>query len=441
MDSKQTSSLSTHNTPQNNRNSNQDDLYQIILAMNQKINNLEKDRKKNEDNFAQIIMSMENQMLQDKAKHKNDIIYLNNNIINLNNNIIYLNNILTGQKNQLNEQENQINEQENQINEQKNQINEQKNQINYLNYKLFQQNKLINQIQANSKNDHILFEIKYEQKFKELEKLILNLEKNYSISNKEITSFKIVKDMISSILSLLEVIMKEIESLYKKQKINEKDYQETNDKISSIISQVSEYSKKINDLYIPNFNIIFEQFENLQKQINKINNTFNYRIKNLEKDIEELKRKNMELQRIIISRKLIKIIIKYIIKYCVKNFTLENNSCKLNYLEMKYTELNSENVKEVINFLISKNSQINLQLHLVGGVDKIIKLLNSYGKYITFYDLLEIINLGDSKKKIIRKMMEIANISNINIYYDIIALDIELKEMLVELQNEIKDCK
>ena len=427
MDSKQTSSLSTHNTPQNNRNSNQDDLYQIILAMNQKINNLEKDRKKNEDNFAQIIMSMENQMLQDKAKHKNDIIYLNNNIINLNNNIIYLNNILTGQKNQLNEQENQI--------------NEQKNQINYLNYKLFQQNKLINQIQANSKNDHILFEIKYEQKFKELEKLILNLEKNYSISNKEITSFKIVKDMISSILSLLEVIMKEIESLYKKQKINEKDYQETNDKISSIISQVSEYSKKINDLYIPNFNIIFEQFENLQKQINKINNTFNYRIKNLEKDIEELKRKNMELQRIIISRKLIKIIIKYIIKYCVKNFTLENNSCKLNYLEMKYTELNSENVKEVINFLISKNSQINLQLHLVGGVDKIIKLLNSYGKYITFYDLLEIINLGDSKKKIIRKMMEIANISNINIYYDIIALDIELKEMLVELQNEIKDCK
>ena len=137
----------------------------------------------------------------------------------------------------------------------------------------------------------------------------------------------------------------------------------------------------------------------------------------------------------------IKIIIKYIIKYCIKNFTLENNSCKLNYLEMKYTELNSENVKELINFLISKNSQINLQLHLVGGVDKIIEILNSYRRNITFNDLLEIINLGDSKKKIIRKMMEIANISNFNIYYDIIALDIELKEMLVELQNEIKDCK
>lgn len=93
--------------------------------------------------------------------------------------------------------------------------------------------------------------------------------------------------MITSILSLLELIIKEIKDLYKKQKIKEKDYQETNDKINTIISQVSELSKKINNNYVPNFNTIFAQFENLQKQIDKINKTFNYKIKNLEKEIND----------------------------------------------------------------------------------------------------------------------------------------------------------
>ena len=420
MEGLPTSASSAYNLHQNSTNFSQGGLYQLLLSMNQKINNIEEDKKKNEDKVTQMnamIISMKNQMFQEESKHKNEINYLNFKMLQEEdkhkNDIIYLNNILA----------------------------EQKNQINYLNYKIFQGNKQINQIQANNKNEKILFELKYEQKFKEIEDLILNLEKNYSNVIKEISSFKIVKEMVSSILSLLEEIIKEIRALYEKQKINEKNYQETNDKISTIVSEVSKLSEKINNNYEPNFNSILSHIENLLNQIEEMNKKYNYRIKNLENEVDQLKKKNIELQKIIISRKLIKIIIKYIIIYSIKNFTLENNSCKLNNLEMKYSQLNREEVKEIINFLIAKNREINFKLHMEGGIDKIIELLNSYGTKITFNDLLDIMQFDDNRSKLIKKIMEITNLSNLNIYYDIVGADTELKEMLLELQNELNDCK
>ena len=420
MEGLPTSASSAYNLHQNSTNFSQGGLYQLLLSMNQKINNIEEDKKKNEDKVTQMnamIISMKNQMFQEESKHKNEINYLNFKMLQEEdkhkNDKIYLNNILA----------------------------EQKNQINYLNYKIFQGNKQINQIQANNKNEKILFELKYEQKFKEIEDLILNLEKNYSNVIKEISSFKIVKEMVSSILSLLEEIIKEIRALYEKQKINEKNYQETNDKISTIVSEVSKLSEKINNNYEPNFNSILSHIENLLNQIEEMNKKYNYRIKNLENEVDQLKKKNIELQKIIISRKLIKIIIKYIIIYSIKNFTLENNSCKLNNLEMKYSQLNREEVKEIINFLIAKNREINFKLHMEGGIDKIIELLNSYGTKITFNDLLDIMQFDDNRSKLIKKIMEITNLSNLNIYYDIVGADTELKEMLLELQNELNDCK
>ena len=466
MEGLPTSASSAYNLHQNSTNFSQGGLYQLLLSMNQKINNIEEDKKKNEDKVTQMnamIISMKNQMFQEESKHKNEInylnfkmlqeedkhkndkIYLNNILAEQKNHIIYLNNILAEQKNQINYLNSKMLQEEdkhkNDIIYLNNILAEQKNQINYLNYKIFQGNKQINQIQANNKNEKILFELKYEQKFKEIEDLILNLEKNYSNVIKEISSFKIVKEMVSSILSLLEEIIKEIRALYEKQKINEKNYQETNDKISTIVSEVSKLSEKINNNYEPNFNSILSHIENLLNQIEEMNKKYNYRIKNLENEVDQLKKKNIELQKIIISRKLIKIIIKYIIIYSIKNFTLENNSCKLNNLEMKYSQLNREEVKEIINFLIAKNREINFKLHMEGGIDKIIELLNSYGTKITFNDLLDIMQFDDNRSKLIKKIMEITNLSNLNIYYDIVGADTELKEMLLELQNELNDCK
>jgi len=445
MEGLPTSASSAYNLHQNSTNFSQGGLYQLLLSMNQKINNIEEDKKKNEDKVTQMnamIISMKNQMFQEESKHKNEINYLNfkmlqeedkhkNDIIYLKNEINYLNFKMLQEEDK----------HKNDIIYLNNILAEQKNQMNYLNYKIFQGNKQINQIQANNKNEKILFELKYEQKFKEIEDLILNLEKNYSNVIKEISSFRIVKEMVSSILSLLEEIIKEIRALYEKQKINEKNYQETNDKISTIVSEVSKLSEKINNNYEPNFNSILSHIENLLNQIEEMNKKYNYRIKNLENEVDQLKKKNIELQKIIISRKLIKIIIKYIIIYSIKNFTLENNSCKLNNLEMKYSQLNREEVKEIINFLIAKNREINFKLHMEGGIDKIIELLNSYGTKITFNDLLDIMQFDDNRSKLIKKIMEITNLSNLNIYYDIVGADTELKEMLLELQNELNDCK
>ena len=49
-----------------------------------------------------IIISMKNQMLQEKSKHKNEVIYMNNILAGQKNQINYLNCQLTEQKNQIN---------------------------------------------------------------------------------------------------------------------------------------------------------------------------------------------------------------------------------------------------------------------------------------------------------------------------------------------------
>ena len=241
--------------------------------------------------------------------------------------------------------------------------------------------------------------------------------------------------MINSILILLKVIIKDIEALYEKQNVNEKDFEEINEKINRIESKVAKFSIIINDNYLSNFNVVFAEIEKVIKDLDKIKIKFNIEIKYLEKEIVELKRKYKELQKILIPRKIIKIIIKYIIIYCIKYFTMEDNSCKLNDLTIKYSQLNSNKVKEIINSLIVKNRQLNKTIHLEGGIDKIIELLNEYGNKITFSDLINIIDFDHKTRKYIKKIMEIANISNLNIYYDIISAYPELKEMLLYLQE------
>ena len=426
MESRQTSSASTHNIHQNNGNFNQVDLHQMILIMSQKINNLENERKENQELKGKVtqmnraIIYMNNQMAQEKRQTNSKLFQLNNKIGQQNNEIIYLNGIVAQQRNKIIYLNNKVNQQNNQIN---------------------QQNNKINQMEENFRNERILSEIKYEKRFKYIENSILNLEDNYSIINKEISSFKIIEDMINSILILLKVIIKDIEALYEKQNVNEKDFEEINEKINRIESKVAKFSIIINDNYLSNFNVVFAEIEKVIKDLDKIKIKFNIEIKYLEKEIVELKRKYKELQKILISRKIIKIIIKYIIIYCIKYFTMEDNSCKLNDLTIKYSQLNSNKVKEIINSLIVKNRQLNKTIHLEGGIDKIIELLNEYGNKITFSDLINIIDFDHKTRKYIKKIMEITNISNLNIYYDIIGADPELKEMLLYLQEKINVCK
>ena len=122
---------------------------------------------------------------------------------------------------------------------------------------------------------------------------------------------------------------------------------------------------------------------------------------------------------------------------CIKYFTMENNSCMLNYLEVKYSQLNSDDVIDIINSLIIKNRQINSTMHMEGGIDKIIEILNSFGNRITFGDLINFINIDNGTKENIKTIMKIAEMDEINIYYDITGFDPELKEMLIDLQKNL----
>jgi hypothetical protein len=109
----------------------------------------------------------------------------------------------------------------------------------------------------------------------------------------------------------------------------------------------------------------------------------------------------------------------------------------LNYLEVKYSQLNSDDVMDIINSLIIKNRQINSTMHMEGGIDKIIEILNSFGNRITFGDLINFINIDNGTKENIKTIMKIAEMDEINIYYDITGFDPELKEMLIDLQKNL----
>ena len=408
MKSNQTSSATTHISQGNNINIVQD-LYEMMMMLKQKVNNLEKENS--------------NLHIQLYQLNKTD----NSKFLKLNGQIIYLNNIINEQKNQLFQQKNQLFQQKNQLFQLENYANQQKN----YSFKLKSQ---IKQIQEDNINEKKLAEIKYTKRFNDIEKMILKLEKNYSMNN-EISSYKTNKELLNLILGLLKKIIGDITTLSENKNINTSTIEEIKKKLNKIETKIEEYSKRINDNNLSD--IMFVGLNNLIKKIDEIKIQFNYEIKFLEDEIKVLKKKYNEIQRIFISRKVIKIIIKYIIMNCIKYFTMENNSCMLNYLEVKYSQLNSDDVMDIINSLIIKNRQINSTMHMDRGIDKIIEILNSFGNRITFGDLINFINIDNGTKENIKTIMKIAEMDEINIYYDITGFDPELKEMLIDLQKNL----
>ena len=416
MNSNHNSSATTYISQGNNINIGQD-LYEMVLMLNQKINTLENECKKNKVENSNLHKQMYQLNKAGISKFSK-----------LNNQIVHLNNIIKEQKNQIFQQENQIFQLKNHTVQQENQIIQLKNHT----FKLKSQ---IRQIQEDTRNEKKITEIKYKNRFNDIEKIITNLEQNYSIINREVSSYRTSKELLNTILCLLQKIINDISSLYKIQNINIADNDELRKKLKEIEAKVEEYSKRINDNDLSN--IMFVGLNNLIKKLDEIKNQFNVQIKNLEYEIKILKQKYKEIQKIFISRKLIKIIIKYIIMNCIKYFTMEDKSCKLNYLEVKYSQLNSEDVMNIINSLIVKNRQINLTMLMEGGIDKKIELLYSLGNTMTLCDLIDIIDIDNKTKENIKTIMEISKLNDINIYYDIIGIDPELKEMLIELQKNI----
>ena len=274
MKSNQTSSATTHISQGNNINIVQD-LYEMMMMLKQKVNNLEKENS--------------NLHIQLYQLNKTD----NSKFLKLNGQIIYLNNIINEQKNQLFQQKNQLFQQKNQLFQLENYANQQKN----YSFKLKSQ---IKQIQEDNINEKKLAEIKYAKRFNDIEKMILKLEKNYSMNN-EISSYKTNKELLNLILGLLKKIIGDITTLSENKNINTSTIEEIKKKLNKIETKIEEYSKRINDNNLSD--IMFVGLNNLIKKIDEIKIQFNYEIKFLEDEIKVLKKKYNEIQRIFIPEK------------------------------------------------------------------------------------------------------------------------------------------
>ena len=235
MKSNQTSSATTHISQGNNINIVQD-LYEMMMMLKQKVNNLEKENS--------------NLHIQLYQLNKTD----NSKFLKLNGQIIYLNNIINEQKNQLFQQKNQLFQLENYANQQKN-----------YSFKLKSQ---IKQIQEDNINEKKLAEIKYTKRFNDIEKMILKLEKNYSIMNNEISSYKTNKELLNLILGLLKKIIGDITTLSENKNINTSTIEEIKKKLNKIETKIEEYSKRINDNNLSD--IMFVGLNNLIKKIDEI---------------------------------------------------------------------------------------------------------------------------------------------------------------------------
>ena len=275
MKSKKTSSAVTHNARGNNINIGQD-LYEMMLMLNQKVKNLEKENQKHK---------IDSSNLQNKIYQLSKT--LNSKLLKLNNQIIYLNNILNEQENQLFQQENQLFQQENQLFQLENNIIQQENQIFQLKNYTYKLGSQIEQIQEDNRNQKKLTEIKYEKRFSDIEKNILNLEKKYQIMNREISSYKTNKDLLNLILGLLKKIINDIKSLNENKNINTSIIEEIKKKVNKIETKVEEYSKRINDNNLSDN--MFVGLNNLIKKLDEIKMQFNYEMKYLEDEIEILK--------------------------------------------------------------------------------------------------------------------------------------------------------
>ena len=261
MKSNQTSSATTHISQGNNINIVQD-LYEMMMMLKQKVNNLEKENS--------------NLHIQLYQLNKTD----NSKFLKLNGQIIYLNNIINEQKNQLFQQKNQLFQQKNQLFQLENYANQQKN----YSFKLKSQ---IKQIQEDNINEKKLAEIKYTKRFNDIEKMILKLEKNYSIMNNEISSYKTNKELLNLILGLLKKIIGDITTLSENKNINTSTIEEIKKKLNKIETKVEEYSKRINDNNLSDN--MFVGLNNLIKKLDEIKMQFNYEMKYLEDEIEILK--------------------------------------------------------------------------------------------------------------------------------------------------------
>ena len=276
-----------------------------------------------------------------------------------------------------------------------------------------------------------------ENRFKLVNKEISDLKTNYSNLNKEISNIKSSEELLNSIIPLLKNLSNNLTSF--NEKTNSIEIMALKRRVEDIESKIIEFLEE-NIILKERIGTLCQQISLLIKEINTINSKFNGEIINLEKQVQDLSKKNKELQLIIISRKLVKIILKYIISNCLLSFTRENKSNNLKSLELKeFTPFKQEDVINTINKLIEKNRSSNEVMHIEGAIYNNLEILKGYGREIFLKDLIEMLNVDNKVKFSLKEIINYFKIADINVYNDIIYFDQEMTEMLNDLQSKLQN--
>ena len=320
--------------------------------------------------------------------------------------------------------------------------NQEKNYQEILRYNLRNQEKILKgQLYSHIKNSQNKIDmlneelkiqkIKYETKLNIIENNISSLKTNYDDLMKEITNEKKQLNKINSIESLVNNISNEIVTIKKEN--NPKEILELSKKIEGLIKILDEVLKERSD-FIENLGILCEKVSKLLKEINYLG-----KLQKLEKQIEDLKEKNNQLQIIIISRKLIKIILKYIISNCLESFTLEEKSNKLNSSKIKgNTKFDKNKVMGILNKLIDKNKESNFIMHIEGAINDHLEILKKLGTEIYLNNLIELLNVDKKTKDYLFNIAEYYNINNSDVHNEIPPFDPDINELLNDLQIQLE---
>ena len=276
-----------------------------------------------------------------------------------------------------------------------------------------------------------------ENRFKLVNKEISDLKTNYSNLNQEISNIKSSEELLNSIKPLLKNLSNNLISFYEKN--NSIEIMILKKRVDDMKSKIIEFLKD-NTTLKERIGTLCQQISLLIKEINTINYKFNGEIIMLGKQVQDLSQKNKELQLIIISRKLVKIILKYIISNCLLSFTRENKSNNLKSLVLKaLAPFKQEDVINTLNELIEKNRNTNEVMHIEEDIYNNLEILKGYGREIFLKDLIEMLNVDNKVKISLNTIANYFKIADINVYNDIIYFDPEMTEMLNDLQSKLQN--
>ena len=276
-----------------------------------------------------------------------------------------------------------------------------------------------------------------ENRFKLVNKEISDLKTNYSNLNQEISKIKSSEELLNSIKPLLKNLSNNLTSFNEKN--NSMEIMILKKRVDDIELKINEFLKD-NTTLEERIGTLCQQISLLIKEINTINSKFNGEIIMLGKQVQDLYQKNKELQLIIISRKLVKIILKYIISNCLLSFTRENKSNNLKSLVLKaFTPFKQEDVINTLNELIEKNRNTNKVMHIEEDIYNNLEILKGFGREIFLKDLIEMLNVNNKVKLSLSTITKFFKIDGINVYNDIIYFDSEMTEMLNDLQSKLQN--